>query len=131
MDEMCENPGSAPNLSRIANPNSSNARSKRTSHHLLLALRAYTYLTLISAGRADSIRRIRISEVNKDFFIREISKMRTDWRRSAPACPTGCSRGSSPTWNTAGRTTLTQYSCSARTRTREAGGRSTRRPSRR
>ena len=77
MDEMCENPETAPNLSRIANPNSSNARSKRTSHHLLLALRAYTYLTLISAGRADSIRRIRISEVNEDFFIREISKMRT------------------------------------------------------
>ena len=78
LDEMCENPESAPNLSRVANPNSSNARSKRTSHHLLLALRAYTYLTLISAGRADSIRRIRISEVNEDFFIREISKMRTD-----------------------------------------------------
>jgi len=77
MDEMCENPESAPNLSRIANPNSSNARSKRTSHHLLLALRAYTYLTLISAGRADSIRRIRISEVREDHFIREISKMRT------------------------------------------------------
>jgi len=78
LDEVCENPETAPNLSRIANPNSSNARSKRTSHHLLLALRAYTYLTLISAGRADSIRRIRISEVNEDFFIREISKMRTD-----------------------------------------------------
>ena len=77
LDEMCEKPETAPNLSRIANPNSSNAKSKRTSHHLLLALRAYAYLTLISAGRANSIRRIRISEVNEDFFIREISKMRT------------------------------------------------------
>jgi integrase len=77
LDEMCENPETAPNLSKIANPNSSNAKSKRTSHHLLLALRAYAYLTLVSAGRADSIRRIRISEVNEDFFIREISKMRT------------------------------------------------------
>ena len=77
LDEMCENPETAPNLSRIANPNSSNAKSKRTSHHLLLALRAYAYLTLVSAGRANSIRRIRISEVNEDFFIREISKMRT------------------------------------------------------
>ena len=74
---MCEKPETAPNLSRIANPNSSNAKSKQTSHHLLLALRAYVYLTLVSAGRADSIRRIRISEVNEDFFIREISKMRT------------------------------------------------------
>ena len=77
LDEMCENPETAPNLSKIANPNSSNAKSKRTSHHLLLALRAYAYLTLVSAGRANSIRRIRISEVNEDFFIREISKMRT------------------------------------------------------
>jgi integrase len=77
LDEMCENPEIAPNLSRIANPNSSNARSKRTSHHLLLALRAYAYLTLVSAARADSIRRIRISEVKEDHFIREISKMRT------------------------------------------------------
>ena len=77
LNEMCEKPETAPNLSRIANPNSSNAKSKRTSHHLLLALRAYVYLTLVSAGRADSIRRIRISEVNEDFFIREISKMRT------------------------------------------------------
>ena len=77
LDEMCENPETAPNLSKIANPNSSNAKSKRTSHRLLLALRAYAYLTLVSAGRADSIRRIRISEVNEDFFIREISKMRT------------------------------------------------------
>jgi len=74
---MCENPEIAPNLSRIANPNSSNARSKRTSHHLLLALRAYAYLTLVSAARADSIRRIRISEVKEDHFIREVSKMRT------------------------------------------------------
>ena len=77
LDEMCEKPETAPNLSRIANSNSSNAKSKRTSHHLLLALRAYAYLTLISAGRANSIRRIRISEVNEDYFIREISKMRT------------------------------------------------------
>ena len=77
LNEMCEKPETAPNLSRIANPNSSNAKSKRTSHNLLLALRAYVYLTLVSAGRADSIRRIRISEVNEDFFIREISKMRT------------------------------------------------------
>jgi len=77
LDEMCENPEIVPNLSRIANPNSSNARSKRTSHHLLLALRAYAYLTLVSAARADSIRRIRISEVKEDHFIREISKMRT------------------------------------------------------
>ena len=77
LDKMCENPEIAPNLSRIANPNSSNARSKRTSHHLLLALRAYAYLTLVSAARADSIRRIRISEVKEDHFIREISKMRT------------------------------------------------------
>ena len=77
LDEMCEKPETAPNLSKKANPNSSNAKSKRTSHHLLLALRAYAYLTLVSAGRANSIRRIRISEVNEDFFIREISKMRT------------------------------------------------------
>jgi len=77
LDKMCENPKIAPNLSRIANPNSSNARSKKTSHHLLLALRAYAYLTLVSAARADSIRRIRISEVKEDHFIREISKMRT------------------------------------------------------
>ena len=88
LDEMCENPETAPNLSRIANPNSSNARSKRTSPHLLLALRAYVYLTLVSAARADSIRRIRISEVREDHFIREISKMRTyseEVRNSMPA----------------------------------------------
>ena len=77
LDEMCENPETAPNLSRVANPNSSNAKSERTSHHLLLALRAYAYLTLVSAGRTDSIRRIRISEVNEDYFIRDISKMKT------------------------------------------------------
>ena len=77
LDEMCENPDEAPNLSRIANDNSSNAKSERTSHHLLLALRAYAWLTLVSAGRADSIRRIRISDVSEDHFIREISKMRT------------------------------------------------------
>jgi len=77
LDEMCENPEGAPNLSRIANPNSSNARSERTGPHLLLALRAYAWLTLVSAGRADSIRRIRISDVSEDHFIREISKMRT------------------------------------------------------
>ena len=77
LDEMCESPEQAPNLSRIANENSSNARSERTSLHLLLALRAYTWLTLVSAGRADSIRRIRISEVSEDHFTREIGKMRT------------------------------------------------------
>jgi integrase len=77
IDEMCENSEEAPNLSRIANPNSSNAKSERTSHHLLLALRAYACLTLVSAGRANSIRRIRISDVSEDHFIREISKMRT------------------------------------------------------
>ncbi len=77
LDEMCENPERAPNLSRIANENSSNAISERTSPHLLLALRAYVWLTLVSAGRADSIRRIRISDVSEDHFIREISKMRT------------------------------------------------------
>ena len=77
LDEMCENPERAPNLSRIANENSSNAKSERTSPHLLLALRAYTWLTLVSAGRADSIRRIRISDVSEDHFTREIGKMRT------------------------------------------------------
>ncbi len=77
LDEMCGNPEGAPNLSRIANESSSNARSERTSPHLLLALRAYAWLTLVSAGRADSIRRIRISDVSEDHFIREISKMRT------------------------------------------------------
>ena len=77
LDEMCENPEQAPNLSRIANKNSSNAKSERTSPHLLLALRAYTWLTLVSAGRADSIRRIRISDVSEDHFTREIGKMRT------------------------------------------------------
>ena len=77
LDEMCEYPEEAPNLSRIANENSSNAGPERTSHRLLLALRAYVWLTLVSAGRADSIRRIKISDVSEDHFIREISKMRT------------------------------------------------------
>ena len=77
LDEMCDNPEAAPNLSRIANPKSSNAKAERTSLRLLLALRAYAYLVLVSAARADSIRRIRISEVSEAHFVREILKMRT------------------------------------------------------
>ena len=88
LDEMCLSPETAPNLSRKANPNSSNAKTERTGEHLLLALRAYACLTLVSAGRASSIRRIRISDISEDHFIREVSKMRTyseEVRNSMPA----------------------------------------------
>jgi integrase len=74
LDELCSSPEAAPNLCRIANPNSSMAKSKQTSKRHLLALRAYAWLTLMTAGRADEVRRIRVSNINESWVEREILK---------------------------------------------------------
>ena len=76
LDELCASPQSSPNLSAIANPNSSMKNSKYTTLKHLLAVRAYSWLSLITAGRADEVRRIRIEDVHRDKVTRYISKMR-------------------------------------------------------
>ena len=75
LDQYCLNPEEAPNLCLIANPKS-NVKSARTNHHLLLAVRSYTWLCLCTAGRAEEIRRIRISDINQNWVKREITKGR-------------------------------------------------------
>jgi len=74
LDELCSSPEVAPNLCRIANPNSSMSKSKQTSEPHLLALRAYAWLTLMTAGRADEVRRILVSKINESWVEREILK---------------------------------------------------------
>ena len=74
LDELCSSPEVAPNLCRIANPRSSMSRSEHTSEPHLLALRAYAWLTLMTAGRADEVRRIRVSNINESWVEREILK---------------------------------------------------------
>ena len=76
LDELCASPQSSPNLSTVANPNSTMKNSKHTSLKHLLAVRAYSWLSLITAGRADEVRRIRIEDVHRDKVTRYISKMR-------------------------------------------------------
>ena len=76
LDTLCESPQSSPNLSIIANPNSPMKNSKHTSLRLLLAVRAYAWLSLITAGRANEVRRIRVEDINQDEVTRYISKMK-------------------------------------------------------
>ena len=96
LDTLCESPQSSPNLSIIANPNSPMKNSKHTSLRLLLAVRAYGWLSLITAGRANEVRRIKIEDINQNKVTRYISKMKiyaepvtTDiredaWKRISP-----------------------------------------------
>ena len=96
LDALCESPQSSPNLSIIANPNSPMKNSKHTSLRLLLAVRAYGWLSLITAGRANEVRRIKIEDINQNKVTRYISKMKiyaepvtTDiredaWKRISP-----------------------------------------------
>jgi integrase len=74
MDHYCENPDNAPNLNVIAYLNSKIKKPQRTSLRLLLALRCYVWLCLITAGRADEVRRIRVVEVNEGWVSRELLK---------------------------------------------------------
>jgi len=73
----CVGPESAPNIVAVSSPGCSMAKSQRTSRVHLLALRAYVWLALSQGGRADEIRRTRISEMQSDSVTREIMKMRT------------------------------------------------------
>ena len=77
IDEWCIEPDSAPNIVAVSSPGCSMAKSERTSRVHLLALRAYVWLALSQGGRADEIRRTRISEMQSDSVTREIMKMRT------------------------------------------------------
>ena len=76
LDALCESPQSSPNLSIIANPNSPMKNSKHTSLRLLLAVRAYGWLSLITAGRANEVRRIKIEDINQNKVTTYISKMK-------------------------------------------------------
>ena len=77
IDEWFIEPDSAPNIVAVSSPGCSMAKSQRTSRVYLLALRAYVWLALSQGGRADEIRRTRISEMQSDSVTREIMKMRT------------------------------------------------------
>ena len=77
IEGWCVGPESAPNIVAVSSPGCSMAKSQRTSRVYLLALRAYVWLALSQGGRADEIRRTRISEMQSDSVTREIMKMRT------------------------------------------------------
>lgn len=77
IDKWVIEPDSAPNIVSVSSPGCSMAKSQRTSREHLLALRTYVWLALSQGGRADEIRRTRISEIQSDSVTREIMKMRT------------------------------------------------------
>jgi len=87
LDRFCEQPESAPNLNAIANPNSKVKNPKNTSIRLLLALRCYAWLCLITSGRADEVRRIRISEINENWVKRELLKAKLYTETTVSAMP--------------------------------------------
>jgi len=74
LDEMCKSPDNAPNLCRIANPKSSMAGAKNSRLMHLLAVRAYIWVCLVTAGRADEVRRIRIDEISEFWISRRVTK---------------------------------------------------------
>ena len=76
LDELCNDPEKSPNLCRIANQNSTMATPEKTSLKHLLAVRAYIWLCLITAGRADEVRRIKIEDIKYNIVTRHITKMR-------------------------------------------------------
>jgi integrase len=76
LDHFCNDPEDAPNLCVVANPRSNLKSSAGTSIRLLLAVRCYVWLCLITGGRADEVRRIRIEEVNEQWVRRELLKAR-------------------------------------------------------
>ena len=75
MDYYCEHPERAPNLNKIA-LETTKLKGERTSLGLLLTLRAYSWLCLITGGRADEIRRIKIDDINQNWVRRKITKGR-------------------------------------------------------
>ena len=77
IEEWYLKPEQIPNIVAVSSPGCSLAKSKRTSDAHLLALRAFVWLTLSQGGRADEIRRTRISQIYSDSVTREIMKMRT------------------------------------------------------
>ena len=77
IEGWCSEPESAPNIVAESSPGCSMAKSQRTSRGSLLALRAYVWLALSQGGRANEIRRTRISQIESNSVIREITKMRT------------------------------------------------------
>jgi len=77
IDKWVIEPDSAPNIVSVSSPGCSMARLQRTSREHLLALRTYVWLALSQGGRANEIRRTRISEIQSDSVTREIMKMKT------------------------------------------------------
>ena len=76
LDDLVEAYPEVPNLCAIANPGGQLSGRKHSTMADLLAVRAYMWLAVTTAGRADEIRRLRPEDVTPDIVIRHITKQR-------------------------------------------------------
>jgi integrase len=76
LDDLVESHPEVPNLCAIANPGGQLSGPEHSSMRDLLAVRAYVWLAVTTAGRADEIRRLHPEDVSPDIVVRHITKQR-------------------------------------------------------